>query len=579
MESLSLRSLFERPSNGSGRVGFAYGAEVVTTRGYPAKNQPYAPLELIRNLLADSRIAWCSVTDNPGGGPMLPPDWLAAMLPEHRHQLVVHMTCKDQNRNALESSAWRYAANGINHILALSGDAPTPTGFAGQASPTFDIDSPSLIAMLDAMNDGICVPGRRLGTFANLPKTDFFIGCCVSPFKRYERELLPQYLKLRRKLELGARWVLPQLGYDMRKFHEIRRWLCHIGHPDVPVIGNVYLLNKTVAKMFHDGRLPGCVVSPSLWETVQRYATGVDKGKTFFVDLAAKMLAVFRGLGFVAGYLGGMAKSDDFFAIIEASERFGADDWKDFYREIQYSLPDEYFLFDSDPMLDLAENLSDVPASTAVPKSSVDPVSDHLRPWGTRKTQRCSSSTDPGGRTADPTLLYRISRIVHYLMYMRDRRLWKPLRRFYRFIDTRTNGGRHRLLERMVHKMEWMSKNTLYGCRDCGDCSLPETAFLCPMNSCRKNQRNGPCGGSRDGRCEVPDKECIWSRVYVRLSSRDAAATLLDGPLVVRDAELDQTSAWANAYLDRDHAGRIAAGKMDARGRILPPPDPDMTKN
>ena len=40
------------------------------------------------------------------------------------------------------------------------------------------------------MNNGLVVPGRR-GNLETLPKTDFFIGCVVSPFKRYERELMP----------------------------------------------------------------------------------------------------------------------------------------------------------------------------------------------------------------------------------------------------------------------------------------------------------------------------------------------------------------------------------------------------
>ena len=42
-----------------------------------------------------------------------------------------------------------------------------------------------------------------------------------------------------------------------------------------------------------------------------------------------------------------------------------------------------------------------------------------------------------------------------------------------------------------------------FQCKDCGDCSLPDIAFLCPESQCAKNQRNGPCGGTREGRCEV----------------------------------------------------------------------------
>ena len=59
----------------SGR--FCYGAEVVTTRGPLGDDRPQDVVGFARGLLDDPRIGWISITDNPGGGPMLPPDWLA----------------------------------------------------------------------------------------------------------------------------------------------------------------------------------------------------------------------------------------------------------------------------------------------------------------------------------------------------------------------------------------------------------------------------------------------------------------------------------------------------------------------
>ena len=116
---------------------FVYGAEVVATRG-PAT--PYLPANLVplaRDLLEDPRIGWISITDNPGGAPILPPDWLAGLVSERRGRVVLHLTCKDMNRNGLETAAWRYAAEGFENILALTGDYPT-TGFGGMAAPVFD---------------------------------------------------------------------------------------------------------------------------------------------------------------------------------------------------------------------------------------------------------------------------------------------------------------------------------------------------------------------------------------------------------------------------------------------------------
>ena len=98
----------------------------------------------------------------------------------------------------------------------------------------------------------------------------------------------------------------------------------------------------------------------------------------------------------------------------------------------------------------------------------------------------------------------------------------------------------------------------LFHCRDCGDCSLPEIAYVCPESQCAKNQRNGPCGGTRDGLCEVYDTECIWSEAYERLKAYGEEESMLDGPPVVKDNALARTSAWANTFLGRDHHG---AGK------------------
>jgi hypothetical protein len=54
-------------------------------------------------------------------------------------------------------------------------------------------------------------------------------------------------------------------------------------------------------------------------------------------------------------------------------------------------------------------------------------------------------------------------------------------------------------------------------CAGCGNCRLGEYAGICPITRCAKHLLNGPCGGSRDGQCEVSaDRECGWQRIYDR---------------------------------------------------------------
>ncbi len=55
-------------------------------------------------------------------------------------------------------------------------------------------------------------------------------------------------------------------------------------------------------------------------------------------------------------------------------------------------------------------------------------------------------------------------------------------------------------------------------CAACGSCILHEYGGICPVTRCAKRMLNGPCGGSREDRCEVrPDRPCAWQLIYQRL--------------------------------------------------------------
>ncbi len=54
-------------------------------------------------------------------------------------------------------------------------------------------------------------------------------------------------------------------------------------------------------------------------------------------------------------------------------------------------------------------------------------------------------------------------------------------------------------------------------CAGCGNCRLGEFVGICPITRCAKHMLNGPCGGSRDGNCEVnSDLPCAWQLIYDR---------------------------------------------------------------
>jgi len=508
----SLRDALARPGS------FVIVAELVTSRGPITSEGGARVLELARDLAADPRIDVLSITDNPGGHAMLSPDALGTDLVSRGQEVIIHLACKDWNRNALESRGWQLSSAGFHNVLALSGDYPV-MGHRGLAAPVFDIDSVGLISLFSEMNAGL--PDLRRPD-SRLQRTDFFLGGVVTNHKRYEREVMPQYFKLRKKARAGARFVISQAGWNTRKDDELLRWIRREGL-ELRAIANVYLLSRTAARAFRRGIIPGIVVTDELLALAERHGSSPDQGRAFFVDLASKHLAVVRGLGYDGVYLGGHMPAETFGEIVDRAESF-ADDWRELAREIQFARTDEFHLFERDHETGLS---SDV----------VDPA------YLASKRQRRTDLRVP--------VKYRFSRRLHDAVFARDAPLFATGRGLYRRLERAP-----RPVRRAAHAVEQAAKVPLFACRDCGDCSLPEIAYVCPESQCAKNQRNGPCGGTRDGLCEVYDTECIWSEAYERLKAYGEEESMLDGPVVVKDNALQGTSAWANTFLARDHLAR-----------------------
>ncbi len=59
-------------------------------------------------------------------------------------------------------------------------------------------------------------------------------------------------------------------------------------------------------------------------------------------------------------------------------------------------------------------------------------------------------------------------------------------------------------------------------CRACGNCVLADYGGICPITMCAKSLVNGPCGGSKGGKCEASnEKDCAWVLIYNRLKKQN----------------------------------------------------------
>ena len=112
------------------------------------------------------------------------------------------------------------------------------------------------------------------------------------------------------------------------------------------------------------------------------------------------------------------------------------------------------------------------------------------------------------------------------------------------------------------------SKETLYGCRMCGQCALPITGYACPM-TCPKQLRNGPCGGvGENGACEVyPEQRCVWVIAYERAEANGHADDLMLLQRPVDRRKFGQSS-WVNFWAGRDEY--LADAPKAHRGLVRP---------
>jgi hypothetical protein len=177
------------------------------------------------------------------------------------------------------------------------------------------------------------------------------------------------------------------------------------------------------------------------------------------------------------------------------------------------------------------------PCSLAMP--AVAPTTDSARPFPPRTSARAMNALH---RVLDRNPVWYAASVA--LMKT------PPLYRAFTFV------------ERAVKKQ-------LFGCRMCGQCALPVTAYACPM-TCPKQLRNGPCGGvGPDGSCEVyPGMRCVWLMAYERADQEGRLGDLrrLQRPI---DQRKWGQSSWVNYWLGEDEGLWTSADEADHAPAML----------
>ena len=458
-----------------------------------------------------------SLTDLPGGNPSLPPEAFASFVVEHGLTPLAHLTGKDGNRSFTEGRLHALARMGVENILALTGDAPK-SAYQGKAKPVFDIDSVLMLWLIQALRQGLTykVGSREVRT----SPFEFFPGAVVNPYKTCEPDQMMQYHKLELKIRTGARFIITQLGFNLRKLFDLRQYMVREGLDHVPVIANIYVPTATIARMMKAGEVAGCVIPDGLLRRLE------GEKKPQRLERASLMLAAVRDLGFAGGHIGGFGLIHaDFMKIIDRAGEIGQD-WKRRVDELVFEMPGEFYLL---------------------------PRGDN----GLGDDKGAYQLTRVGPH---PSLKQKLSMAVHRLMI-------EPESFGARFLSSRLKAEQRAAgapggagLWHSAMGLSSLYRKATLGCMSCGDCIQDHLDYAgCTMRWCFKNLRNGPCGGSRvDGSCEAdPALPCIWNLVYLStLSAGDDPRRFARTLVPPRDWCLDQTNALANRLVGLDNLCR-----------------------
>lgn len=469
---------------------FMVTIELTTPRATLPLDEAIRPLlSFAREIRDDPRIDALAVTDRSRSDNDHSPVLTAARVAEASGKTpLVHWAGKDRSLHDLEADLERAESHGLDTFLLVTGDKVR--------HPPKD----RRVQYLDSANALDAARQRS---------SRFLLAGAVSPFKYREEELLNQYLKAGKKLRAGANFLMTQIGWDFRKFAEVRWFLAQRGF-DAPLIAELLLLTPARSRRIRRLGLPGVTITAQFAQRLQEDAARPDGGEGVAFRRLALQIAILRDQGYAGVQVSGLTRYPHVLRLFDETEMVGR----------TYPTPEsrragwrELLMLNDGRTAEVAP-----PDGLNLQESAENAVATTVE-WARYRT------------------MDMIDRTVFEDSSTGARTLGALLRRVgpRSFVDETL-----RLAERAI-------KGPLLGCQTCGFCRLPATAYVCP-ETCPKGLANGPCGGTKDNICEFGDRECIHNRIY-RVSKQAGMLSNLEEVLIppVPEAAWDRCS-WVTHF-------------------------------
>lgn len=202
---------------------------------------------------------------------------------------VFQVTSRDRNRLAIQSDLLGVNALGIKNVLSISGDYPTLGDHPG-AKIVYDVDSVHILDIISSMNMGVDMQGRQLEG-----ATDFFCGAVFNPNVDVQE---PQLIKIRLKVDQGARFFQTQIIYDIDKFKQFIDQFKDYGveRDNIAILAGILPLKSAKNAKFINKNVPGVDIPQWMIDELEIASDPKRLGLELAADLIIKLKSVCNGV-------------------------------------------------------------------------------------------------------------------------------------------------------------------------------------------------------------------------------------------------------------------------------------------
>ncbi len=226
-----------------------------------------------------------NITDNQRAVMRMSPLAACHILEQEGCETIMHLTCRDRNRIALQSELLGACALGIHNVLVMSGDHPAKGDHEG-AKPVYDLDSVQILGLIQELNRGYDFPGNGLKG-----RTEFFSGA-VANMETSKLSLI----KLQKKIKTGAMFIQTQAVFDAGNFSDFMTEIKNIGLDQKRVIAGIIPLKSEKSARFLNKNIAGIKIPEDIIDRIKTAGNPQLEGLKIAAELIEELKKICGGV-------------------------------------------------------------------------------------------------------------------------------------------------------------------------------------------------------------------------------------------------------------------------------------------